>query len=88
LIESNITPWRRAVTGDLTSAFNFKSPNDRGLIHDLKVLPSTAAYVPPDNDRHPDYVPPVPGMQATFLQRVAGHVETGEDSASDPRFGK
>jgi hypothetical protein len=27
-------------------------------------------------------------MQATFLQRVAGHVETGEDSASDPRFGK
>jgi hypothetical protein len=44
--------------------------------------------VPPDNDRHPDYVPPVPGMLATFLQRVAGHVETGEDSASDPRFGK
>jgi phospholipase C len=25
---------------------------------------------------------------ATFLQRVAGHVETGEDSASDPRLGK
>lgn len=24
---------------------------------------------------------------ATFLQRVAGHVETGEASASDPRFG-
>ena len=68
LIESNITPWRRAVTGDLTSAFNFKSPNDRGSIHDLKVLPSTAAYVPPDNDRHPDFVPPVPGMQALPAQ--------------------
>ena len=42
LIEPNITPWRRAVSGDLTSAFNFKSPNDRGSLHELKVLPSTA----------------------------------------------
>ncbi len=29
LIESNITPWRRTVCGDLTSAFNFKEPNTR-----------------------------------------------------------
>src|SRR5207253_11045315 len=27
LIETNITEWRRAVVGDLTSAFDFKSPN-------------------------------------------------------------
>src|SRR5579863_10308859 len=27
-LEPNITPWRRAVTGDLTSAFNFRNPND------------------------------------------------------------
>ena len=27
-LESNITPWRRAVCGDLMSAFNFKTPND------------------------------------------------------------
>jgi phospholipase C len=26
--ESNITPWRRAVCGDLMSAFNFSTPND------------------------------------------------------------
>ena len=26
--EANITPWRRAVFGDLTSAFNFATPND------------------------------------------------------------
>ena len=26
LIEQNITPWRRAVVGDLTSAFNFARP--------------------------------------------------------------
>ena len=27
LIETNITPWRRAVAGDLTTAFDFKTPN-------------------------------------------------------------
>ncbi|KAH0445307.1 phospholipase C, phosphocholine-specific [Paraburkholderia fungorum] len=26
--ETNISPWRRAVCGDLTSAFNFRNPND------------------------------------------------------------
>ena len=57
--EPNITPWRRAVAGDLTSAFNFKSPNDAKV-----PLPSTAAYVPPDNQRHPDYVPTPPTEQA------------------------
>jgi phospholipase C len=59
VIEPNITPWRRAVVGDLTSAFNFESPNDATVL-----LPSTAAYVPPDNNRHPDYVPTVPTDQA------------------------
>ena len=49
LIEPNITPWRRAVAGDLTSAFNFKTPERRASCS----LPSTAGYVPPDNDRHP-----------------------------------
>jgi phospholipase C len=29
--ESNISPWRRAVAGDLTSAFNFRNPNDTSL---------------------------------------------------------
>jgi phospholipase C len=28
VVETNISPWRRAVCGDLTSAFNFKNPND------------------------------------------------------------
>ena len=27
--ERNISPWRRAVCGDLTSVFNFKNPNRR-----------------------------------------------------------
>ena len=50
LIETNITKWRRAVCGDLTSIFDFETPND------AKVgLPSTAGYVPPDSQRHDSY---------------------------------
>jgi phospholipase C len=63
LEEPNITPWRRAVAGDLTSAFNFKSPNDTKV-----PLPSTVAYMPPDNKRHPDYVPVPPAEQALPIQ--------------------
>lgn len=40
VLEQNISPWRRAVCGDLSSAFNFVNPNDINL---LKDLPSTAA---------------------------------------------
>jgi phospholipase C len=61
--EQNITKWRRAVTGDLTSAFNFKTPNDAKV-----PLPSTTAYLPPDNLRHPDYVPTPPTDQALPAQ--------------------
>lgn len=59
VLEPNITPWRRAITGDLTSAFNFKSPND-----EVVALPSTVAYEPPNQDRYPDYVPTPPVNQA------------------------
>ena len=53
LIESNITPWRRAVVGDLTSAFNFRTPNT-----DWKVrLPDTDDFKPVDLVRYPDQVP-------------------------------
>jgi len=63
LQEPNITKWRRAVAGDLTSAFNFESPNS------VKVpLPSTLSYIPPDNNRHPDYVPTPPTEQALPAQ--------------------
>jgi phospholipase C len=61
--ESNITPWRRAICGDLMSAFNFVNPNDA-----TPTLPSTAAYVPPDQSRHPDYVPLPPLVQAVPKQ--------------------
>ena len=63
IMESNITKWRRAVSGDLTSAFNFTSPNDATV-----PLPSTVAYIPPNNLRHPDYVPVPPTIQALPVQ--------------------
>jgi phospholipase C len=59
LIESNITPWRRAVSGDLTSAFNFRTPNEA-----VVPLPGTSGYVPPDAARHPNYAPVPPAGQA------------------------
>ena len=37
----NISPWRRAVAGDLTSVFDFANPN-RGSVK----LPSTAGFLP------------------------------------------
>ena len=63
IMEGNVTKWRRAVSGDLTSAFNFTSPNDVRVM-----LPSTVAYIPPDNQRHPDYVPVPPTVQALPVQ--------------------
>jgi phospholipase C len=59
IVEPNITPWRRAVTGDLTSAFNFASPNDAVVAH-----PDTSSYEPTDQNRHPSYVPKPPSIQA------------------------
>ena len=63
IVEQNITPWRRAVCGDLTSAFNFRSPNDCHV-----PLPRTSSYVPPDNKKHPDYKPTPPVEQAMPAQ--------------------
>ncbi|MGW1894874.1 phosphocholine-specific phospholipase C [Streptomyces sp. NPDC002004] len=53
--EPNISPWRRAVCGDLTSAFDFTRGDSEPVS-----LPDTSAYQPPDHDRHPDYVPTPP----------------------------
>jgi phospholipase C len=65
LTEPNITQWRRAVSGDLTSAFDFKTPNAA-----VVQLPSTVAYIPPDNSRHPDYIPAPPTDQSMPVQET------------------
>ncbi|MFI1393562.1 phosphocholine-specific phospholipase C [Streptomyces sp. NPDC020681] len=56
--EPNISPWRRAICGDLTSAFDFSLRNTTPA-----ELPDTDAYEPPDNERHPDYSPKPPSKQ-------------------------
>lgn len=59
LIETNITPWRRAVAGDLTTAFDFRKPEAWRQI----TLPSTDAYEPGELDRQLDDVPVPPATQ-------------------------
>jgi phospholipase C len=82
----NITPWRRAVTGDLTSAFDFATPNAARVS-----LPKTFSFAPTDRERHPDYspVPPVnqklprqePGLRHArplpYELQASGQVESG-----------
>jgi phospholipase C len=41
IMEPNISPWRRAITGDLTSAFDFANPDNR---HEK--LPKTDDFLP------------------------------------------
>ncbi|WP_327068142.1 phosphocholine-specific phospholipase C [Kitasatospora sp. NBC_01302] len=53
--EPNISPWRRAVCGDLTAAFDFRTPDAQ-----VPGLPDTSGYLPPDDNRHPDYKPVPP----------------------------
>lgn len=58
-MESNITPWRRAVVGDLTTAFDFNTPNRLQPV----TLPGTDDFKPTDLVRHPDEVPVPPANQ-------------------------
>jgi phospholipase C len=41
--EPNISPWRRAVCGDLTAAFDFRSPNARPFVASLPATKPAAA---------------------------------------------
>ncbi len=53
--ETQITPWRRAVCGDLTTAFDFAQRDTRAT-----TLPATSRYVPHDAERHPKVTPQAP----------------------------
>ncbi|MGP3980135.1 phosphocholine-specific phospholipase C [Streptomyces sp. KR80] len=55
--EPNISPWRRAVCGDLTSAFDFARTETTPA-----ELPPTDGYFPPDRERHPDFLAPAPAV--------------------------
>ncbi|WP_371618517.1 phosphocholine-specific phospholipase C [Streptomyces sp. NBC_00454] len=68
--EPNISPWRRAVCGDLTSAFDFSKADASPA-----ALPSTAAYVPADHNAHASYHP-VPPATGTLPKQEAGSKPT------------
>ncbi|SHH69212.1 phosphocholine-specific phospholipase C [Streptomyces sp. 3214.6] len=87
--EPNISPWRRAVCGDLTSAFDFSRKDTRPL-----ALPDTDGYRPPDKNRHPDYVP-TPPTNPVLPKQERGHRPTrplkytpAVDASVDPTAGK
>jgi len=68
VFEPNITPWRRAVCGDLTSTLDFSMANAK-VAH----LPSTAALAAPQADivsgqTHATYVPALPANQVMPVQ--------------------
>ncbi|MFC8069353.1 phosphocholine-specific phospholipase C [Streptomyces sp. NPDC057293] len=85
--EPQISPWRRAICGDLTSAFDFSRKDSRPA-----ALPDTDAYAPPDRERHPDYRPTPPadpdmprqerGRRPTRPLRYAPHVDGAVDAAA------
>ena len=69
--ETNITPWRRAVSGDLTSAFDFSRKDTT-----LPSLPSTANYVSQADQqcaRSVNLSAPAAGSAQTILAQEAGH---------------
>jgi phospholipase C len=82
--EPNISSWRRAVCGDLTSAFDFSHTDTR-----IPALPDTSGYLPPDRDRHPDYVPTPPAHPALPKQEpgLRRALPLPYDLAADGRAG-
>jgi phospholipase C len=63
LVETNIQPWRRAITGDLTSAFDFRTPNAA-----LPKLLDVSQYMPLDKTNKPSLALAVPSTQAVPRQ--------------------
>ena len=74
LSEKNITPWRTAVAGDLTSAFNFA--HCAAAAH-----PALPRHCVPmrrtGHGRHPDYSPAPPEQQAMPLQETGSRLACG-----------
>ncbi|HEY2464173.1 MAG TPA: phospholipase C, phosphocholine-specific [Steroidobacteraceae bacterium] len=69
--ESNISPWRRAVVGDLTTMFNFANPNEIRAN-----LPSTDGFLPPPNElaggNVTTFVPTINGVMIGVPQQERG----------------
>jgi phospholipase C len=67
--EPNISPWRRAVCGDLTSAFDFKAPNRKAAPARLPPTAETAARAAGlPHVRPPTPAEPAPPVQAAGVR--------------------
>ncbi|MFI9111048.1 phosphocholine-specific phospholipase C [Streptomyces venezuelae] len=85
--EPQISPWRRAVCGDLTSAFDFSRTDTA-----TAPLPPVAGYYPPDKNRHPDFLATAPasgtmprqerGAKPTRPLKYAPYVDGAADIAA------
>ena len=65
VMEPNISPWRRAVCGDLTSCFDFKTPNEKiAILPDTRDVAQRAAALPGRTK------PPTPVTQEIPEQRL------------------
>ncbi|QNK66466.1 phosphocholine-specific phospholipase C [Variovorax sp. PAMC26660] len=75
--ETNISPFRRAVCGDLMSAFNFATPNNDALPvlpgrrtqDDANALKKSQEFMPDGTTKRPQIVPPA---NATLPQQAVG----------------
>jgi len=65
VMEPNITAWRRAVAGDLTSAFNFSDPDDREFYDEL---PDTVELAERARALPGRTTPPTPAMPELPVQ--------------------
>ncbi|WP_116199833.1 phosphocholine-specific phospholipase C [Amycolatopsis circi] len=63
----NISPWRRAVCGDLTSAFDFTGANSG-----VPSLPGTGDYQPPADHSTPPTYHPVPPSNGSLPKQEPG----------------
>lgn len=84
VMEPNISPWRRAVCGDLTTAFDFRTPNDRPFVGDLPATldVARAAAALPGRTTPPTPPTPLVPIQAAGprLSRALPYaLEVGED---------
>jgi phospholipase C len=68
VMEPNITPWRRAVCGDLTTAFDFRTPDAQ-----MPVLPDTSNYkTMADNQCATQPAPTVPAVSGVIDPQEPG----------------
>jgi phospholipase C len=68
VVEPNITPWRRAVCGDLTTAFDFRTPDAQ-----MPVLPDTSNYKTiADNQCATQPAPTVPAVPGVIDPQEPG----------------